>query len=147
MKSWTSNNCGYVAGLKDDPYRPQWSPSCMTPNITTPADNIYSLSNYTLDNINTSTGQATQLNLQEWGAMGFNYHLGKHAATLELGGEFRNAHKGQDAYTPTYDYCPNPKAALAPPLCPAIPSSAVNSEIFASGFEDPKYYDGTYHMG
>ena len=69
----------------------------MVPNTASPADNIYSLSNYTLDNINTTTGQAMQLNLQEWGAMGLNYHLGKHSATLEFGGEFRNAHKGQNA--------------------------------------------------
>ena len=152
LKSWTSNNCNYVGGLNGDPYRPQWTPSCMVPNTTTPADNIYSLSNYTLDNINTSTGQATQLNLQEWGAMGFNYHFGTHSATLEFGGVFRNAHKGQDAYTPTYDYCPNPKADPGYPTndpCNSANTSAtpVSSEIFASGFQDPNYYDGTYHMG
>jgi TonB-dependent receptor len=152
LKSWTSANCNYVGGLNGDPYRPQWTPSCMTPNTTTPADNIYSLSNYTLDNINTSTGQATQLNLQEWGGMGFNYHLGKHSATLEFGGEFRNAHKGQDAYSPVYDYCPNSKANPNypnDPICSAAATSAtpVNSEMFASGFQDPHYYDGTYTMG
>ena len=48
----------------------------MTPNTSSPADNLYSLSNYTLDNINTTSGQAVQLNLQEWGAMGLNYHIG-----------------------------------------------------------------------
>ncbi len=152
LKSWTSSNCDYVGGLNGDPYRPQWTPSCMVPNTTMPADNIYSLSNYTLDNINTSTGLAMQLNLQEWGAMGFSYHLGKRSAMLEFGGEFRNAHKGQDAYTPTYDYCPNPKANPNYPndaICSAAAASAtpVSSEMFASGFEDPHYYDGTYHMG
>ncbi len=105
-----------------------------------------------MDNINTTTGQATQLNLQEWGAMGFNYHLGKHSATLEFGGEFRNAHKGQDADTPTYDYCPNSKADPGYPTsdpCNAANTSPspVSSEIFASGFQDPHYYNGTYHMG
>ena len=64
LKSWASNNCNYVGGLNGDPYRPQWSPACMAPNTTSPADNIYSLSNYTLDNINTSTGKGMQLNLQ-----------------------------------------------------------------------------------
>jgi TonB-dependent receptor len=142
--------CDYIGGLNGDPYRPQWTPSCMVPNTTTPADNIYSLSNYTLDNINTSTGLATQLNLQEWGAMGFNYHLGTHSATLEFGGEFRNAHKGQDAYTPTYDYCPQADPMYPnDSICTVADDNAtpVNSEIFASGFEDPHYYDGTYHMG
>jgi len=147
LKSWTSANCNYVGGLNGDPYRPQWTPGCMTPNTATPADNIYSLSNYTLDNINTSTGKGMQLNLQEWGAMGLNYHLGTHTATLEFGGEFRNAHKGQNAYTPTYDYCSNSKAALPPPLCSITPPTAVSSETFASGFQDPHYYDGTYRMG
>ncbi len=152
LKSWASSNCNYVGGLHGDPYRPQWTPSCMAPNTTDPSVNIYSLSNYTLDNINTSVGLAMQLNLQEWGAMGFNYHLGKHSATLEFGGEFRNAHKGQDAYTPQYDYCPNPKANPGYPndnICSnaAVNATPINSEAFASGFQDPHYYDGTYTMG
>ncbi len=152
LKSDGNNNCNYIGLLNGDPYRPQWSSSCMVPNTTSPADNFYSLSNYTLDNINTSTGLASQLNLQEWGAMGFNYHFGKHSATLEFGGEFRNAHKGQDAYTPTYDYCPNPKADPGYPTsdpCNAANTapSPVSSQMFASGFMDPHYYDGTYHMG
>ena len=143
-------HCDYVGGLNGDPYRPQWTASCMVPNTANPANNLYSLSNYTLDNINTSTGQGMQLNLQEWGAMGFNYHIGTHSATLEFGGEFRNAHKGQDAYTPTYDYCPQADPGYPnDPICSdaADNTNPVNSEIFASGFQDPKYYDGTYHMG
>jgi TonB-dependent receptor len=143
------NSCNYAGLLNGDPYRPQWTPNCMVPNTVSPADNFYSLSNYTLDNINTSTGLASQLNLQEWGGMGFNYHLGKRSATLEFGGEFRNAHKGQDAYTPTYDYCPQADPGYTPPICtPAEDATTpVNSETFASGFMDPHYYDGTYHMG
>jgi TonB-dependent receptor len=142
-------NCNFAGLLNGDPYRPQWTPNCMVPNTASPADNFYSLSNYTLDNINTSTGLASQLNLQEWGSMGFNYHLGAHSATLEFGGEFRNAHKGQDAYTPTYDYCPQADPGYTPPICtPAEDATTpVNSEIFASGFMDPQYYDGTYTMG
>jgi TonB-dependent receptor len=151
LKSWASANCNFVGGLNGDPYRPQWSPPCMVPNTASPADNIYSLSNYTLDNIGTSVGLGMQLNLQEWGAMGFNYHLGSHSATLEFGGEFRNAHKGQDAYTPQYDYCPNPKANPGYPnddICgSAANATPINSEAFAGGFVDPHYYDGTYTMG
>jgi TonB-dependent receptor len=150
LKDWAKANCGYVGGLNGDPYRPQWSSNCMVPNTANPADNIYSLANYTLDNINTTAGQAVQLNLQEWGAMGLNYHIGKHSATLEFGGEFRNAHKGQDAYTPTYDYCPQADPGYPnDPICSAAADSAtpVNSEMFASGFQDPHYYDGTYRMG
>lgn len=150
LKEYAKGNCDYVGGLNGDPYRPQWTPNCMQPNTTTPADNIYSLSNYTLDNVNTTTGQATQLNLQEWGAMGFNYHVGTHSATLEFGGEFRNAHKGQNAYTPTFDYCPQADPGYPnDPICSAAADNAspVYSETFASGFQDPHYYGGSYHMG
>jgi TonB-dependent receptor len=150
LKKWATANCNYVGGLNGDPYRPQWSPQCMVHNTVDPSLDIYSLSNYTLDNINTSTGEASQLNLQEWGAMGLNYHLGTHSATLEFGGEFRNAHKGQNAYTPTYDYCPQadpgyPNDAICTPADDN--ATPVNSEMFASGFADPHYYDGTYTMG
>ena len=151
LKSWAKANCDYVPGGRNgNQYLPQWTPACMTPNTASPADNIFSLSNYTLDNINTTTGQATQLNLQEWGAMGFNYHVGKHSATLEFGGEFRNAHKGQNAYTPTYDYCPQADPGYPnAPICSAAADNAnpVNSEIFAGGFQDPDYYSGNYHIG
>jgi TonB-dependent receptor len=150
LKGWAKGNCNYVAGLNGDPYRPQWTPDCMVPNTANPADNIYSLSNYTLDNINTSTGQGMQLNLQEWGAMGFNYHLGKHSATLEFGGEFRNAHKGQNAYAPTYDYCPQADPMYQNhQICTPADDNAtpIDSEAFSSGFRDPQYYDGTYHIG
>ena len=151
LKDWAKANCDYVPGGRNgNQYLPQWSSNCMTPNAASPADNIFSLSNYTLDNINTTTGQAVQLNLQEWGAMGFNYHLGKHSATLEFGGEFRNAHKGQDAETPTYDYCPQADPGYTnPAICTLAEDNAtpVNSEIFVSGFKDPNYYSGNYHMG
>jgi TonB-dependent receptor len=129
LKSWASSNCNYVGGLNGDPYRPQWSSVCMTPNAT-PADNIYNLSNYTMNQYVTTTGQSVQLNLQEWAAAGINYHFGSHTATLEFGGEFRNAHKFQNAYTPTYDA-----------------SSGINAAQFQMGFDDGKYYDGTYTMG
>jgi TonB-dependent receptor len=144
------DNCNYVGLLNGDPYRPQWSSNCIAPNTADPAQNVYSLSNYTLDNVNTSTGKAMQLNLQEWGAMGFNYHAGKHSATLEFGGEFRNAHKGQNAFTPQYDYCPQADPGYPnDPICSAAADNTtpVNSVMFASGFQDPHYYDGTYTMG
>jgi hypothetical protein len=82
--------------------------------------------------------------------MGLNYHLGSHSATLEFGGEFRNSHKGQNAFTPTYDYCPQADPGYPnAPICSdaADNASPVNSEMFASGFQDPHYYGGSYHMG
>ena len=159
LKKWGTANCNYVGGLNGDPYRPQWTPACMVPNTADQALNIYNLANYTPNQYNTSTGLGMQLNLQEWGAMGFNYHLGSHLATLEFGGEFRNAHKGQDAFTPTYDYCPQYPSVQStengvpgeypgdPGANCTTPSPGLTGEMFASGFADPHYYDGTYHMG
>jgi hypothetical protein len=57
--------------LRKSIYRPQWSSVCMVASSP-----IYSLSNYTMNQFITTTGQAVQLNLQEWGSVGMNYHVG-----------------------------------------------------------------------
>jgi len=124
LKTFGADNCNYI-GTPISIYRPQWSSVCMV--ATSP---IYGLGNYTMNQFITTTGQTVQLNLQEWGSMGLNYHAGKHSATLEFGGEFGNAHKYQYAYTPTFDY-----------------SGSATADQFQSGFADPKYYDGSYHNG
>ncbi len=129
LKKWASANCNYVGGLNGNPYLPQWTPACMTPNANG-ADNIFSLANYTMNQYVTTTGQSVQLNLQEWASGGINYHAGKHSATLEFGGEFRNAHKFQNAYTPTYDA-----------------GGGIGAAQFQDGFVDGKYYGGLYTMG
>jgi TonB-dependent receptor len=122
--------CSYV-GTPQSTYRPQWSSDCMTASSP-----VYDLDNYGMTQFITTTGQTVQLNLQEWGSMGMSYHVGAHSATLEFGGEFRNAHKYQNAYTPTYD------APLDESGNPTIVAAQ-----FQSGFTDPKYYDGSYHNG
>ena len=159
LKSWTSNNCSYVGPQNGNSYLPQWSAACMMPNTTDQADNIYNLSNYNADQYNSTTGQAVQLNLQPWGSMGLNYHLGKHSSTLEFGGEFRSAHKFQDAYTPSYDYCPTyPGVQSSEPGVPGeypgdpganctTPAAGVTAAMFQTGFEDPHYYSGHYFWG
>ncbi len=127
LKNFDIANCNYTGA--PDPYRPQWSAACLFPN-STPADNTFNLQNYTMNQFITTTGQAVELNLQEWGGAGFNYHFGSHSGTLEFGGEFRNSHAFQDAFTPTFDY-----------------GGSATADQFQSGFADPKYYDGTYHNG
>jgi len=128
LKSFDEANCNYI-GTPTSIYRPQWSAACMFPNATA-ADNTFNPQNYTMSQFITTTGQAVQLNLQEWGGVGINYHVGSHSATLEVGGEFRNGHKFQYAYTPTYDY-----------------NGSATADQFQSGFADPHYYNGTYHNG
>jgi TonB-dependent receptor len=126
-------SCNYV-GTPKNQYLPQWDQACMVASSP-----MYNLNNYAMTQFITTTGQAVELNLQEWGGMGLNYHLGSHSATLEFGGEFRNSHAFQYAYTPTYvpvdsaDNQGNPYGIYA--------------SQFQSGFADPDYYSGNYHNG
>ncbi|MGA3011894.1 MAG: TonB-dependent receptor [Terracidiphilus sp.] len=129
LKSYDEANCNYAGTSPKSIYLPQWSAACMHPN-STPADNTFNLQNYTINQFITTTGQAVQLNLQEWAGAGINYRVGKHSATLEFGGEFRNARKFQNAYTPTYDY-----------------NGSSTADNFQSAFADPNYYSGNYHNG
>jgi hypothetical protein len=112
--------CSYNAMATVSKYRPQFT------GCTTPGSSIYDPTQYALQDINTTTGQATQLNLQAGAAMGINYHLGTHASTLEFGGQFRNEHKGQAAYSPTYDNGATPLMSQ-----------------FLSNFSNPKFYGGS----
>jgi TonB-dependent receptor len=61
--------------------------------------------------------------------MGINYHLGTHASTFEFGAQFRNEHKGQAAYSPTYDN------GDTPPMTQ-----------FLSNFTNPHFYGGSYYL-
>ena len=116
--------CSYNAMATVSKYRPQFT------GCTTPGSSIYDPTQYALEDINTTTGQATQLNLQAGAAMGINYHLGTHASTLEFGGQFRNEHKGQAAYSPTFDNGATPLMSQ-----------------FLSNFTNPKFYGGSYQLG
>ncbi len=127
LKKFDKANCDYIGA--PDEYRPQWAPACMQPN-SNPADNTFNLANYSINQFISTSGQAVELNLQEWVGAGFNYHLGSISSTFEVGGEFRNSHGFQNAFTPTYDY-----------------SGGATADQFQSGFTDPHYYDGTYHDG
>jgi TonB-dependent receptor len=114
-------DCTYGPGPSQ--YRPQFS-------CATPGNAVYDPNGYSLDTIDLTSGQATQLNLQASAAMGINYHLGTHAATLEFGGQFRNEHKGQDAYSPEYDS-----------------NNGTAMTAYLSSFTNPKFYGGSYHLG
>ena len=123
--------CSFDPNAQFDVYRPQWSANCE--QASSP---MYDLSNYGMTQFITTSGQAVELNLQEWAGIGMNYHLGSRSATLEFGGEFRNSHGFQYAYTPTYD---TPADSNGNPT--------ILASLFQTGFADPHYYDGTYHNG
>jgi TonB-dependent receptor len=115
-------DCAYSPSTMVSIYRPQFSCDNPTDAATDP-------SQYQLSDINLTTGQATQLNLQGGAAMGINYDLGTHASTLEFGAQFRNEHKGQDAYSPTYDNGDTPVMTQ-----------------FLSSFANPHFYGGSYYL-
>jgi TonB-dependent receptor len=129
LKNYDIANCNYTGTSPKSIYLPQWSAACMQPNSTS-EDDTFTLSNYTIDEYIATMGQAVQLNLQGWASMGKNYKIGNHFATLEFGGEVRNAHKFQNAYTPSYDY-----------------GGSATADQFEGGNTDPDYYSGNYHMG
>jgi TonB-dependent receptor len=114
-----------------NPYLPQWTPACTATNSP-----YYSPANWSLLDVNTTSGNTSQVNIQGALSYGKNYHLGKHNATLEFGFKERNAHKGQNAYSPTYDQ----NNLTIPPPTPLM------SE-FLSGFKNPNYYFGDYRFG
>jgi len=134
LKSYDKAHCVY-AGTPTSIYRPEWAPGCEFPN-SNPSDNNFNPENYILDTYRTTTGQAVELNLQEWAGMGFNYHLGKLSSIFEFGGEFRNSHAFEYGWTPQYDY-----------VGPTTGNTAASVVPFETGFNDKNYYDGTYYMG
>ncbi|MGA2336428.1 MAG: TonB-dependent receptor [Terriglobales bacterium] len=110
-----------------NPYLPQWTPGC-----DAAGGPYYTPGNWNLLDVNTTSGNTSQVNLQGAVSYATNYHLGKHNATFEFGFKERNAHKGQNAYSPTYD---NPTAAA--PLMTQ----------YLSGFTNPNYYFNDYRLG
>jgi outer membrane receptor protein involved in Fe transport len=106
----------------------QWSPSCF-------GSPTYDPSQYTLTEYDGTQGITSQVNLQ--GAISYakNYHLGSHFSTFEFGFKERNAHKGQNAYSPTYD-----QTFLANPTISPMTN-------YLSGFTNPHYYFNAYQLG
>jgi TonB-dependent receptor len=124
--SFWSNNCAYDPGANPSEYRPQWQPACTAPGAETFNPTVYQLSELDL-----TSGQTAQINLQGSASYAFNYKAGGHASTLEFGAKVRNQHKGQDAYSPTYDNEP----------------SGISMSQFIGPIYNNNFYDGSYKMG
>jgi len=124
-------DCAYSPSTTVSQYRPQFTCDRAGDEATDPTQ-------YQLSDINETSGQATQLNLQAGGAYGINYHLGTHASTFEFGGQFRNEHKGQDAYSPTYDWNALPSSEQ--------PSQTAPESQFLSNFQNRHFYGGSYYL-
>lgn len=126
-------------------YDPGANPSIHRPQFRCPGEAIYDPSNYYLNDLNLTSGDAVQLNLQGNASYGLNYHFGTHSSTLEFGVWIRNVHKGQDATSPTYDCNATANATNPNPAqCTGTPPLM---SMFTSNFKDPSYYGGSYQMG
>ena len=115
------DDCEYMPGPSQ--YRPQYSCDVAGNPIADPTQ-------YFLDTIDLTSGQASQLNLQASGSYGINYFLGSHSSTLEFGGQVRNEHKGQDAYSPEYDS-----------------NNGTLMTQYLGTFKNPHFYGGSYYLG
>ncbi len=125
-----------------DVHLPQWDPSCF-------GNPTFDPNQWGLVDINTTIGNTSQVNLQ--GAISYakNYHVGSHFSTFEFGSKVRNAHKGQDAYSPVYDQ--TLFVTTVNPLPPPANCTGVNQSNctplmtqYLSGFTNPHYYFGAY---
>lgn len=114
-----------------DIHLPQWSPQCF-------GSPTYDPSQYTLTEYDGTTGITSQVNLQGSVSNARNYHLGSHFSTFEYGFKIRNAHKGQNAYSPTYD-----QTFIANPNNPPV-SLMTN---YLDGFTNRHYYFNAYPLG
>ena len=123
-----STGCVYDPGLTKDAYRPQWSPNCFTGSAAN--GNAYLANQYTLTNLATTSGQTSQVNLLGSASWAKNYKIGGHFSTIEVGGKFRNAHKGQYAYDYIY-----------------TPFDSLPMSNFLNSFTNSNYYDGSYKLG
>jgi TonB-dependent receptor len=88
--------CQYEPSLTTDFHLPQWGPNCFAPSAE-----IYDPTQYYISEYDGTQGITSQVNLQGATSYGKNYHLGSHFSTFEVGVKLRNAHKGQNAYSPT----------------------------------------------
>ena len=126
-----STICNYDQAATTNIHLPQFNPACDAANSP-----IFDPTQWTLLDINTTSGNTSQVNVQGAVSYARNYHLGSHSSTFEFGFKVRNAHKGQDAYSPTYD-----QASLAnPPLGPEMTQ-------YLTGFRNPNYYYKAYNFG
>ena len=110
-------------------HEPKWSPSCF-------GNPTFDPSQWVLQDINTTVGITSQINLQGAFSYARNYNLGSHSSTFEFGFKVRNAHKGQDAYSPTYDQSSFANPLVGPPMTQ-----------FLTGLSDPNYYFHAYPYG
>jgi TonB-dependent receptor len=149
--SFNPNNpfvCNYDQAATTNFHLPQWDPACLAPGSPALDPTQYYISEY-----DATQGNTSQVNLQGAVSYAHNYHVGSHFSTFEFGFKLRNAHKGQNAYSPTYDEMfvsgQNPQFSYNP--CdptngPTIITTCQMSQVL-NRFTNPHYYFGAYNLG
>ena len=126
LKKFAADNCLYDPSANPSEYRPQWSAACTAVGSPT-----YDPTMYQMTELDLTSGQTSQINLQGSASYAFNYRPGGHFSTLEFGAKVRNQHKGQDAYSPVYD---NGEDGML-------------MSQFLSPLTNKNFYGGSYQMG
>jgi TonB-dependent receptor len=131
-----TGTCNFEPSLTRDFHLPQWDPACLAPGSQT-----FNPANYYLSEFDGTSGITSQVNLQGAVSYAKNYHLASHFSTFEFGFKVRNAHKGQNAYSPTYDIsnCVDGNGVITVPAC--------EMSNFLSGFTNSNYYFNAYRYG
>lgn len=123
---------------------PQWDPSCFGTPTFDPTQ-------WTLQDYSATSGITSQVNLQGAFSYARNYHLGSHFSTFEFGFKVRNAHKGQDAYSPTYDQVlyQTVTGNSQAPTCTSTVTDTCTPPMtpYLTGLSSPNYYFGAYQYG
>jgi TonB-dependent receptor len=121
-----SSSCAFDPAVTKNVYLPQWAPVCYT--------EAHDPTTMSLDSIDAAAiGLTAQLNLQATGAVAKQYHLGSHLSTIEVGGKFRNEHKFDNSFTPSFSVDSG--------------STILPLSQFTSVLSNSNYYGGAYPLG
>jgi TonB-dependent receptor len=128
------NTCDYSLTGAADKYHPHFG-NC----DNTASSPLLTASNWVFQDITTSTGKDSQLNLTAASSYARNYNAGKHFGTFEAGFKFTNGHKAQDATETVYDGWAVTGASTANYTMAALQSDFHNSDYFGGN-----YFGGTF---
>jgi TonB-dependent receptor len=123
------NSCDYSLTGAADPYHPHFG-NCDN-SATSP---LLMASSWVFQDLTTSTGKDSQLNLSASSSYARNYNAGSHFGTFEMGFKFTNGHKAQDATETVYDGWALTGAATAPYTMAALQSGFHNTDYFGGNF-------------
>ena len=126
------NTCDYSLTGAADPYHPHFG-TCDTSSSSP----LLTASNWVFQDLTTSTGKDSQLNLTAASSYAHNYTAGSHFGTWEVGFKFTNGHKAQDATETVYDGWALTGAG----------TSAYTMAALQSGFHNTDYFGGSFFGG